>query len=249
MTKQLCKDCKHLETDGMFGIFCGVGGNNTKYDCPKYEKRTSKRFTLTNPKNNFQEMKCGIDDRGNTLTFNEVVDLLNALNDKNEQLKERIGMAKLRYQWSEYQDRYYKPCWGHYELKRGKMNMTAKRFTINNDMSFNDKIETYELNCINDNENKTFYFIADSIQNVQLFIKQLNKLHEENKRLKEKIQRERKSFIKTQERWSKEAENKIKELSEENEQLQKSLSGYVEKNRKLQTILDKLGYTYVGDLK
>ena len=39
MTKQLCKKCKHLETDGMFGIFCGVGGNNTKYDCPKYEKK------------------------------------------------------------------------------------------------------------------------------------------------------------------------------------------------------------------
>ena len=39
MTKQLCKNCKHLETDGMFGIFCGVGGDNTKYDCPKYEKK------------------------------------------------------------------------------------------------------------------------------------------------------------------------------------------------------------------
>ena len=44
----------------------------------------NKRFTLTNPKNAFQEMKCGIDDRGNTLTFNEVVDMLNALNNEKE---------------------------------------------------------------------------------------------------------------------------------------------------------------------
>jgi hypothetical protein len=65
--------------------------------------------------------------------------------------------------------------------------MTAKRFTINNDMDFNDKIETYELNCIIDNENKTFYFIADSIENVQLFVKRLNELHEENQRLKKQI--------------------------------------------------------------
>lgn len=42
MTKQSCRDCKHLETDGMFGIFCGVGGDNTKYDCPKYAKRSDR---------------------------------------------------------------------------------------------------------------------------------------------------------------------------------------------------------------
>lgn len=35
---QYCKNCKHLEHDGMFGIFCGVNGNNINYDCPKYEK-------------------------------------------------------------------------------------------------------------------------------------------------------------------------------------------------------------------
>ena len=62
--------------------------------------------------------------------------------------------------------------------------MNAKRFTINNDMNFNDKVETYELNCIRDNENQTFYFIADSIENVQLFVKRLNELHEENQKLK-----------------------------------------------------------------
>lgn len=42
-------------------------------------------------------------------------------------------------------------------------------------------------------------------------------------RLEEKIQIERTSFTKTQGRWSKEAETKIKELSEENEQLKKAL--------------------------
>ena len=62
--------------------------------------------------------------------------------------------------------------------------MTAKRFTINNDIDFNDKVETYELNCIVDNENKTFYFIADSIENVQLFVKRLNELYEENHKIK-----------------------------------------------------------------
>ena len=49
------------------------------------------------------------------------------------------------------------------------------------------------------------------------------RLQQRNNRLEEKIQRERTSFIKTHERWSKEAENKIKELSEENEQLKKAL--------------------------
>jgi hypothetical protein len=62
--------------------------------------------------------------------------------------------------------------------------MTGKRFTINNDMNFNNKIETYELNCIKDNKNQTFYFIADSIENVQLFVKRLNELHEEYEELK-----------------------------------------------------------------
>ena len=37
MTKQLCKNCKHLEHDSGCGIWCGVGGNNRNYDCPKYE--------------------------------------------------------------------------------------------------------------------------------------------------------------------------------------------------------------------
>ena len=52
---------------------------------------TAKRFTLTNPKNAFQEMKCGIDDRGNTLTFNEVVDLLNEQYETIQRLKQNIN--------------------------------------------------------------------------------------------------------------------------------------------------------------
>lgn len=32
-------------------------------------------------------MKCGIDDGGNTLIFNEVVDLLNELHEENEHYK------------------------------------------------------------------------------------------------------------------------------------------------------------------
>ena len=46
---------------------------------------TEKRFTLTNPKNAFQEMKCGINDSDKTLTFNEVIDLLN---DQSELIQE-----------------------------------------------------------------------------------------------------------------------------------------------------------------
>lgn len=44
----------------------------------------TKRFTLTNPKNSFQDMKCGINDRNKTLTFNEVIDLLNKLAEENQ---------------------------------------------------------------------------------------------------------------------------------------------------------------------
>jgi len=62
--------------------------------------------------------------------------------------------------------------------------MTAKRFEINNDMNLDDKVETYELSCIVDNSNKTFYFVVDSIANVESFVERLNELHEENEKLK-----------------------------------------------------------------
>lgn len=62
--------------------------------------------------------------------------------------------------------------------------MTAKRFEINNDMNLDDKVETYEFSCIVDNSNKTFYFVVDSIANVESFVERLNELHEENKELR-----------------------------------------------------------------
>ena len=87
--------------------------------------------------------------------------------------------------------------------------MTEKRFTFHHDVDGVDYIE---------DENNGFCLICD-----ELMCNLLNGLHSRNKRLEEKIQRERTSFTKTHERWSKEAENKIKELSEENEQLKKDV--------------------------
>ena len=63
--------------------------------------------------------------------------------------------------------------------------MTAKRFEINKDMNLDNKVETYELSCLVDNSNKTFYFIVDSIANVESFVERLNELHEENIQLRE----------------------------------------------------------------
>ena len=65
--------------------------------------------------------------------------------------------------------------------------MTEKRFEINKDMNLDDKVETYELSCIIDNENKTFYFIVDSIASVECFVERLNALVDENEQLKNKI--------------------------------------------------------------
>lgn len=62
--------------------------------------------------------------------------------------------------------------------------MTEKRFVINNNMNFDNKVETYEFSCIVDNDNKTFYFVVDSIANVESFVERLNELHEENEALK-----------------------------------------------------------------
>ena len=65
--------------------------------------------------------------------------------------------------------------------------MTTKRFEINNDMNLDGKIETYELSCIVDNSNKTFYFVVDSIANVECFVERLNELNEENQALKQQL--------------------------------------------------------------
>jgi len=71
----------------------------------------------------------------------------------------------------------------------------------------------------------------------------LNVLHSRNKRLEEKIQRERTSFTKTHERWSKEAETKIKELSEENEHIKQTIKNMMETERTElgQSVLRQLG--------
>ena len=62
--------------------------------------------------------------------------------------------------------------------------MSVKRFVINNDMSLDGKVDAFELSCIVDNDNKTFYFIVDSMANVESFVERLNNLHEENQELR-----------------------------------------------------------------
>ena len=134
--------------------------------------------------------------------------------------------------------------------------MTEKRFEITfNDSDFHlkDNETGEELKLVD--EEICYDYIAD----------RWNALHEENEdlksfnqdlaeelsvcanariskdnrieRLEEKIQRERTSFTKTHERWSKEAENKIKELSEENEQLKQQLDEMI-------TIFEDSGLDY-----
>lgn len=57
----------------------------------------------------------------------------------------------------------------------------------------------------------------------QDYRKENEQLKQRNKRLEEKIQRERRVSAKQHLKWSKEAETKIKELSKENERLKKEL--------------------------
>lgn len=95
--------------------------------------------------------------------------------------------------------------------------MTAKRF----ELMAND--EVIIDNCsIADDGSKQTYWAVEYVQRVKL-VELLNELHSQNKRLEEKIQRERRVSAKQHLKWSKEAENKIKELSKENEQLKKEL--------------------------
>lgn len=68
--KQLCRDCKHLEHDGMAGIWCGVRGNNKNYDCLKFE------------------YNWGI------LTKEEVINHLNRLYYENKQLKKQLKCSR-----------------------------------------------------------------------------------------------------------------------------------------------------------
>lgn len=62
-------------------------------------------------------------DRDGEECYRKLLEKYDKLKEENEQLREIIeegvevsDVAKLRYQWSEYQDNYYKSCWGHYEL-------------------------------------------------------------------------------------------------------------------------------------
>jgi cell division protein FtsB len=110
--------------------------------------------------------------------------------------------------------------------------MTAKRFEIKNNMNLDSNyVETYELSCIVDNENKTFYFIVDSIANVESFVERLNELHEENKKLRmsprvESIELE--ALI---------CENQ--QLKQENKQLRHQIETYKSGNALLKKTLDK----------
>ena len=99
--------------------------------------------------------------------------------------------------------------------------MTDKRFEINNDMNLDDKVETYELSCIVDNDNKTFYFVVDSIANVESFVERLNELHEENQHKQKLLHL---------------SANKIENLLEENQQLK----GILNKQRDIKALLNSM---------
>ena len=110
--------------------------------------------------------------------------------------------------------------------------MTVKRFVINNDMSLDGKVEAFELSCIVDNDNKTFYFIVDSMANVESFVERLNTLYEENEKLNQRLKisndnvkilqcenEQLKKSIKRQQGSNNECAKLIKEQQKENEQL------------------------------
>ena len=63
--------------------------------------------------------------------------------------------------------------------------MTEKRFKIDNKISLENKIKTSELSTLVDTKTKNFYFIVDSLSNVDNFCNRLNELAEEKERLKE----------------------------------------------------------------
>ena len=102
--------------------------------------------------------------------------------------------------------------------------MTTKRFKL--------RLSTLGNGMITDTQKrKDLYFEKEFLEVTLLKANEwLNALNDENeqlkqrnKRLEEKIQRERRVSAKQHLKWGKEAETKIKELSEENEQLKKEL--------------------------
>jgi cell division protein FtsB len=113
--------------------------------------------------------------------------------------------------------------------------MTGKRFEINNDMNLDSKVETYELSCIVDNSNKTFYFVVDGIANVESFVERLNRLHEENKALKHQLQQQELEYATTCHRLAEENES----LKEENKFLRNKVATYKSGNALLKSTMDK----------
>lgn len=58
----------------------------------------------------------------------------------------------------------------------------SERFIIDNKISLdNDRIDTYELSTLVDTDNKTFYFIVDSLANIQGLCDRLNELNDDAK--------------------------------------------------------------------
>lgn len=119
--------------------------------------------------------------------------------------------------------------------------MTEKRFTIKEIDNFSYGIKVTDIILDNGIELPQST-VCDLLNNL---VKENEYLHKYNTNLqKQPLLFDVQTIPNTMEII--EANNK---LEKENEQLQKSLSSSVEKNRKLQTILDKLGYDYIGDLK
>lgn len=79
------------------------------------------------------------------------------------------------------------------------------------------------LNELNDENEQLKAYVGEMEDYLGRLEEKNEQLKQRNKRLEEKIQRERRVSAKQHLKWSKEAETKIKELSEENEQLKKEL--------------------------
>ena len=103
--------------------------------------------------------------------------------------------------------------------------MTEKRFTMKGStiLENGEEITAWDcydlLNELNEENQDLKAFNQDLSEELSVCANARISKDNRIERLKEKIQRERTSFTKTHERWSKEAETKIKELSDENEQL------------------------------
>lgn len=81
-----------------------------------------------------------------------------------------------------------------------------------------------------------FYTLEQCANELNRLNEENEELKKQNKRLEEKIQKGRSSFIKTQERYSKEAEAKIKELTEENEQLKNDVARFRRNFREMEEV-------------